>query len=79
MQGHPEASRLWSNHIHSILKRIGLKPTNHEKCLYTGTVGGHKIYLMWQVDDFSVAAPSLEIANILLSHIDENLREPLKF
>jgi hypothetical protein len=79
MQGHPEAPRLWSNHIHSILQRIGLKPTTHEKCLYTGTVGGHKIYLMQQVDDFAVAAPSLEIANILLSHIDENLREPLKF
>ena len=70
IQGHPKAPCLWSNQIHSILQRIGLKPNTHEKCLYTGTGGRHKIYLMPQVEDFAVASPSLKIANILPSHID---------
>jgi hypothetical protein len=79
MQGHPEAPRLWSNHIHSILQSISLCPTTHEKCLYTGTIANHTVYLMRQVDDFAVSAPTLEIGNILLSLIDEHLTEPLKF
>ena len=79
MQGHPEAPGLWSNHIHHILQTIGLTPTSHETCLYSGYVGKEKVYLLRQVDDFAVSASSLGIGNILLSKIDEQLKEPLKY
>ncbi len=36
IQGHPEAPRLWEKHINKILRAIGLRPTMHEPCLYSG-------------------------------------------
>ncbi len=37
MQGHPESPRLWEKHADKILREIGLTPTVHEPCLYSGT------------------------------------------
>jgi len=36
LQGHPEAARLWEEHISAILKDVGLQNTAHEKNIYTG-------------------------------------------
>ena len=57
MQGHPEAPRLWEKHADSILRKIGLNPTTHEPCLYSGSINNTRVLLLRQVDDFSVAAP----------------------
>ena len=46
MQGHPEARRLWEKHADRILRTIGLTPTTHEPCLYSGIVDGHRILLL---------------------------------
>ena len=46
MQGHPEASRLWKKHADKILRSIGLLPTTHEPCLYSGLVNGHRVLLL---------------------------------
>ena len=79
MQGHPEAPRLWSKHIHSILTtKLGLTPTTHEPCLYTGKVDGHNIFLVRQVDDFAVSAPTTSLGNKFFQQLDEHLIEPLK-
>ena len=43
MQGHPEAPRLWERHIDKILRSIGLVPTVHEPCLYSGVVNGNLV------------------------------------
>jgi hypothetical protein len=40
MQGHPESLCLWEKHADSILHDIGLTPTVHELCLYSGMVEG---------------------------------------
>ncbi len=40
MQGHPESLCLWEKHADAILRKIGLIPTVHEPCLYSGTIDG---------------------------------------
>ena len=78
MQGHPESPRLWEKHADRILREIGLTPTIHEPCLYSGTIEGERVIFKRQVDDFAVAAPSERIANILFDMIDERITFPLK-
>ena len=78
MQGHPESPRLWEKHADSILRDIGLKPTVHEPCLYSGIINNTRVILMRQVDDFAIASPDAHTAAILLDIIDEKLSIPLK-
>ena len=78
MQGHPEAPRLWEKHADKILRSIGLTPTTHEPCLYSGLVDGQRILLLRQVDDFAVAVPSEQAASHVFDLIDEQLTIPLK-
>ena len=59
--------------------KIGLHPTWHEPCLYSGVVNDKKIFLVRQVDDFAVSAPDLVTANAVLVLLDDNLQEPLKY
>jgi hypothetical protein len=78
MQGHPEAPRLWEKHADKILRTIGLTPTTHEPCLYSGIINNHRVLLLRQVDDFSVAAPLASTAAHILDLIDDHLTIPLK-
>ena len=78
MQGHPEAPRLWEKHADKILRSIGLFPTTHEPCLYSGLVAGHRVLLLRQVDDFAVAAASESITSQVFDLIDDHLTIPLK-
>ena len=78
MQGHPEAPRLWEKHADKILRSIGLFPTTHEPCLYSGLVDGQRVLLLRQVDDFAVAAPSDQVASTIFDLIDDHLTIPLK-
>jgi len=78
MQGHPESPRLWEKHPDSILQDIGMTPTVHEPCLYSGTINGKRTLLKRQVDDFAIAAPDERTANILLDLIDDELSIPMK-
>ncbi len=65
MQGHPESPRLWEKHANSILCEIGLTPTVHEPCLYSGIINGQHVLFMQQVDDFAIAAPDAKSADLL--------------
>jgi hypothetical protein len=56
MQGHPEAPHLWEKHADVILQGLGLTPTVHEPCLYSGIIDGKQILLKHQVDDFAIMA-----------------------
>jgi hypothetical protein len=78
MQGHPESPRLWEKHIDRILRDIGLTPTIHKPCIYSGLILGKRVLFMWQVDNFAIPAPSQHIANHLLGLIDDKLSIPLK-
>ena len=78
MQGHPESPRLWEKHADAILKEIGLTPTTHEPCLYSGNIDGKRVIFKRQVDDFAVATPDERTATILLDMIDDKLTIPMK-
>ncbi len=78
MQGHPELPQLWERHIDRIQRELGLTPTTHEPCLYSGLIYGQRVLFMRQVDDFAVAAPSKSIVNILFDMIDYRLTFLLK-
>jgi len=54
LQGHPEAARLWEEHISAILEKVGFKNTTHEKNICTGKFCGEKVLLVRQVDDFAL-------------------------
>jgi hypothetical protein len=66
MQGHPEAPCLWEKHADAILREIGLIPTVHKLCLFSGIINGKQILLKHQVDDIAIVAPDAKTANILL-------------
>lgn len=78
MQGHPEAPRLWEKHADKILRSIGLTPTTHEPCLYSGLIDGHRVLLLRQVDDFAVAAATKSVTSRVFDYIDDHLTIPLK-
>ena len=54
LQGLPCAGREWEKHITPILEELGLKPTTHERNLYSGTIFGDKVLVCQQVDDFAI-------------------------
>ena len=78
MQGHPESPRLWEKHADAILRELGLTPTIHEPCLYSGVINGKRIIFMRQVDDFAIAAPDAHTADLLLDMLDDKLSIPIK-
>ena len=78
MQGHPESPRLWEKHADRILREIGLTPTVHEPCLYSGVFNDQRIIFMRQVDDFAVASPDAKTSDMLMDLIDEKLSMPIK-
>ena len=78
LQGHPESPRLWSKLIDNIIKKdVGLVPTTHEPCVYSGTIDGVKVYLLRQVDDFAVASTDISICNKVISMISAKLSVPM--
>ena len=78
MQGHPESPRLWERHADKILHELGLSPTVHEPCLYSGIFNGNRVLFLRQVDDFAIAAPDEKTSDMLMDLIDERLSEPIK-
>jgi hypothetical protein len=46
MQGHPESPQLWEKHTDKILRKIGLTPTIHKPCLYSGTFNSNRVLFL---------------------------------
>ena len=65
-------------HADAILWEIGLSPTIHEPCLYSGIINNNRVLLKRQVDDFAIAAPDAKTADVLLDLIDDKLKIPVK-
>jgi hypothetical protein len=78
MQGHPKYPRLWEKQADEILCKIGLTPTVHKPCLYSGTINGNRILFMHQVDNFAIAPPEEQTSNILMDLIDDKFKIPIK-
>jgi hypothetical protein len=78
MQGHPESPRLWEKHADKILCELGLVPTVHEPCLYSGSFNGKRIFFLQQVDDCAIAAPDAKTSDMLMDLTDKKLSKPIK-
>jgi hypothetical protein len=78
MQGHPESPCLWEKNVNAIFCELGLTPTVHEPCLYSGIIAGQHVIFKQQVDVFAIAAPDKKTSNILLDLLDDQLSIPLK-
>jgi hypothetical protein len=78
MQGHPESQWLWKKHADKILHKIGLTPTIHKPCLYSGLIEGQRVIFLCQVDDFAIACSNESTANKLLDMLNDKLTIPLK-
>jgi len=73
LQGHPEAARLWEEHMSAILKDVGFKNTMHEKNIYTGQFCGKKVLLVRQVDDFALGCRQESMAKSVYANIGAKL------
>jgi hypothetical protein len=78
MQGQPKLPRLWEKYTNAILRDLGLTPTVHEPCLYSGVIASQRIVFMQQVDNFAIAAPDKKTSDILLDLINEQVSIPFK-
>jgi hypothetical protein len=77
IQGHPESPRLWEKLIDKILRKIGLRPTTHEPCLYQGHYNNQYTLFMHQVDNFAIATETENTALDIIREINKHLRLPL--
>jgi len=73
LQGHPEAARLWEEHISAILKDVGFKNTTHKKNIYTGQFCGEKALLVRQVDNFALGCRQESTAKSMCAKIGAKL------
>jgi len=73
LQGHPEAARLWEEHISAILEKVGFKNTTYKKNIYTGKFCGEKVLLVRQVDDFALGCHQESTAKSVYADIGTKL------
>jgi hypothetical protein len=78
LQGHPESPSLWERHVTAILKDLSFVPTTHEPCIYGGTVDGHSVLFLRQVDDFAISFDDPATYEKLCDLTDTRLNEPIK-
>jgi len=73
LQGHPEAARLWEEHISAILEKVGFTNTTHKKNIYTGKFCDEKVLLVRQVDDFALGCHQESTAKSVYAKIGTKL------
>ena len=74
LQGDPAAGFQWETYINKILlEQLGFKTTTHERNLYRGTVDGQDVLICRQVDDFAIASHDPQIAEKLITMINERV------
>ena len=79
LQGHPESPRLWAKLIDKIIKTLGFQACHHEPCLYVNkNYKGEKLYFLRQVDDFSISAKTVTIANEIIEKINSKMTIDIK-
>ena len=78
LQGSPESGQLWEEHCNQILMSdpLNFKTTTHDKTIYHTIYNGKKIYMIRQVDDFSIACDNESTAKEIYNIIGSKLRLP---
>ena len=64
LQGHPESSKLWEQHINNILMgpTFNFKHTTHDHTIYQTTFKGNKVLLLQMVDNLLLQCEHEETA-----------------
>jgi hypothetical protein len=75
---YPESPRLWERHVTAIPEDLAFVPTTHEPCIYRGTIDGHSVLFLRQVDDFAMAVDDPDMCEKICDPIDTRLNEPIK-
>ena len=78
LQGSPESGRLWEEHCNRTLmsEPLNFRTTTHDKTIYQTNYKGEKIFMIRQVDDFSLACDNEETAIEIYNIIGASLRLP---
>jgi hypothetical protein len=82
IQGHPEAGRLWQDHIIVSFitgPELRFTTTGHEPNLYRRIFLGELFLICHQVDDFAIGTSTPAIANLLIAKINSFARTSLAF
>jgi hypothetical protein len=76
LQGHPESSLLWEQHINSILTspELGFQHTTHNHTIYLAVFDDVTVLLLCQVDDFALACPDEALAKCIYGIIGSKLQ-----
>jgi hypothetical protein len=77
LQGHPEAGRLWEDHITGIIKNrsdFSFQNTVHKNNIYHATIDGSKTLLCRQVNDFNIAVDHANLAHKIYDVIGRRLQ-----
>jgi hypothetical protein len=74
IQGHPEAGRLWQDHIVFFLTgpTLNFTSTGHERNLYRGIFQNELILICRQVDDFAIGSTTTATAKSLIQVINSH-------
>ena len=78
LQGSPESGRLWEAHCNKTImsEPLNFKTTTHDKTIYYTEYKGETIYMLRQVDDFSLACDDESTAIEIYGIIGAKLRLP---
>ena len=76
IQGHPEAGRLWEEHINKILfsKDLNFTTTTHDHCIYRTVYNGEEVILLRQTDDFAISCKNESTAIKIFDIIGKKLQ-----
>jgi hypothetical protein len=74
LQGHPKYGSLWAEKVNSyILGDLQFITTVHEPCLYIGVFAKQPVTIGWQVDEFKVAALSVDTSHALINFLQSTI------
>ena len=71
--GLQQSSRCWNHDLDKHLKKLGLKPSRNDPCIYTLNLGGEVIILALYVDDIILAGKlteKIELENHKFERLD---------
>lgn len=74
LYGLKQAPRAWNLRFDKFLKKLGLKQSEYDRCLYTKINGTTRIYLLLYVDDIIITSNNENEMNILIKTLEKEFK-----